>query len=66
MGKNEKIGYKIREAQTQKVPYVLIVGDKEMADGKVAVRKRGDGDIGAISYEEFAAMLAKEVAEKSL
>lgn len=64
--RNEKIGYKIREAQTQKVPYVLIVGDKEMADGKVAVRKRGQGDIGAVSYDEFAAMLAKEVAEKSL
>ena len=51
--RNEKIGYKIREAQLQKVPYMLILGDKEVEAGKVAVRSRKDGDLGAISLEEF-------------
>ena len=46
--RNEKIGYKIREAQLQKVPYMLVIGDKEVEDGTVAVRRRGEGDIGAM------------------
>jgi len=62
--RNEKIGYKIREAQLQKVPYMLVLGDKEMAEGKVAVRSRKDGDLGAMSTEEFIAKLVTEIKEK--
>ena len=62
--RNEKLGYKIREAQVQKVPYMLVVGDKEMADGTVTVRHRGEGDIGAMKVDEFIAKLQKEIAEK--
>ena len=51
--RSEKIGYKIREAQLQKIPYMLVVGDKEMETNTVGVRSRTDGDIGAISLDEF-------------
>ena len=51
--RSEKIGYKIREAQLQKIPYMLVVGDKEMETNTVGVRSRTDGDIGAMSLEEF-------------
>jgi threonyl-tRNA synthetase len=51
--RNEKIGYKIREAQLEKIPYMLIIGDKEIENKQVAVRKRGAGDIGAQALEEF-------------
>ena len=44
--RNEKIGYKIREAQMQKVPYMFVIGDKEVESGSLAVRKRGEGDLG--------------------
>ena len=62
--RQEKIGYKIREAQLQKVPYMLILGDKEKESGNVGVRSRKDGDIGAMSIEDFLAKLDKEVKEK--
>ncbi|WP_392486666.1 threonine--tRNA ligase [Haloimpatiens sp. FM7315] len=62
--RNEKIGYKIREAQMQKIPYMLVIGDKEMAEGKVAVRSRKDGDLGAMSVEEFVNKLQAEVDNK--
>lgn len=62
--RNEKLGYKIREAQVQKVPYMLVIGDKEMAEGTVTVRHRGEGDIGAMKVDEFIAKLQKEIAEK--
>ena len=62
--RNEKLGYKIREAQMQKVPYMLVVGDQEMADGTVTVRHRGEGDKGAMKVEDFIALLQKEIAEK--
>ena len=62
--RNEKIGYKIREAQLEKVPYMLVIGDREMEEGKVAVRSRGKGDLGAMPFEEFAAMLKEEVDNK--
>lgn len=62
--RNEKIGYKIREAQMEKVPYMLVLGDREMEEGKVAVRSRKKGDLGALSFEEFAAMLKEEVDRK--
>ena len=51
--RQEKIGYKIREAQLSKVPYMLVVGDKEVENKTVGVRSRTDGDIGAMSLEEF-------------
>lgn len=62
--RSEKIGYKIREAQLQKVPYMLIVGEKEAESGTVAVRARGEGDQGAMSVDDFVARLAKEIEEK--
>lgn len=63
-GRNEKIGYKIREAQLEKVPYTLIIGEKEVESGTVSVRERGGIDHGSMSADEFAAMLQKEVDEK--
>ncbi len=63
--RNEKIGYKIREAQLQKVPYMLILGDKEVEAGKVAVRSRKDGDLGAISLEEFIEKINNEIKNKA-
>ena len=62
--RNEKLGYKIREAQVQKVPYTLVVGDKEMEEGTVNVRRRGEGDIGAMPQDEFISMLQEEIKEK--
>ncbi len=62
--RNEKIGYKIREAQVQKVPYMLIIGDKEIEQNVVAVRSRREGDIGKMSLEEFISKLNKEIEEK--
>jgi threonyl-tRNA synthetase len=63
-GRNEKIGYKIREAQLQKVPYMLIIGEKEMQEGAVAVRSRKGGDMGAMKKEEFLREALAEIAEK--
>jgi threonyl-tRNA synthetase len=51
--RSEKMGYKIREAQTQKIPYMLVMGDKEMEEGKIAVRERSEGDLGTMTIEEF-------------
>ena len=62
--RNEKIGYKIREAQMQKIPYVLVVGDKEMENGTVAVRKRGEGDLGPQATDVFTKQLLAEIAAK--
>ncbi len=64
--RNEKIGYKIREAQVQKIPYMLVVGDKEVEEGKVGVRARKDGDLGSMSLIEFIENLDKEVKDKTL
>jgi len=64
--RNEKIGYKIREAQLEKVPYMLVIGDKEVEAGAVAVRSRKNGDMGAKPADEFLADILKEIAEKSL
>lgn len=60
--RDEKIGRKIRDAEVKKVPYMLIVGEKEVAEGKVAVRKHGAGDQGTMDLEEFALHFAKECA----
>jgi len=58
--RNEKIGYKIRQAELEKVPYMLVVGDREREAGTVAVRQRGKGDLGPRGLDEFAAMVAAE------
>ena len=63
--RNEKIGYKIREAQLKKVPYMLVVGDKEMADGLVSVRSRSDGELGQMTIEEFVSRAVEEVKNKT-
>ena len=62
--RNEKTGYKIREAQLQKIPYMLVVGEKEASSNTVAVRSREDGDIGTESIDEFIAKIEKEIEEK--
>ncbi|MBQ3022714.1 MAG: threonine--tRNA ligase [Clostridia bacterium] len=62
--RSEKIGYKIREAQLEKVPYMLLVGDKDIEGGTVSIRDRRDGDIGSMSIEEFIAKITEEVKNK--
>ncbi len=64
--RNEKIGYKIREAQLQKVPYMLILGDKEVEENKVGVRERKAGDLGQMDLNEFIEKVKKEIQDKSL
>lgn len=64
--RNEKIGYKIREAQLDKAPYMLVLGDKEVESNLVAVRSRKEGDKGAMSIDEFISSILKEIAEKTL
>lgn len=63
--RSEKIGYKIREAQNAKTPFMLVVGDKEAEDGTVAVRQRGKGDIGAMPIDAFLDMLKEVVDSKA-
>ena len=62
--RNEKIGYKIREAQLKKVPYMLVVGDMEMAEGLVAVRSRSEGELGQLTIEDFTKRAVEEVKSK--
>ena len=62
--RNEKIGRKIRDAQMEKVPYMLVVGDRDMENGTVSPRHRADGDLGAMSMDEFSAMLKQVVDNK--
>lgn len=64
--RNEKIGKKIREAQMEKDPYMLVLGDKEAESGQVAVRHRADGDLGVMSLDAFAAQLKELVDGKSI
>ncbi len=63
--RNEKMGYRIREAQLQKIPYMLVLGEKEKESGAVAVRNRKKGDLGVMSFEDFLAKLHSEIDEKS-
>jgi threonyl-tRNA synthetase len=63
--RNEKITYKIREHSMQKLPYILVVGEKEKAAGAVAVRARGNQDLGAMSIEAFAEKIASDIAHNS-
>ncbi len=62
--RNEKLGYKIREAQMSKVPYMLVVGAKESDSSTVAVRSRGEGDLGTMSVEEFKTKILNEIANR--
>lgn len=62
--RNEKITYKIREHSLQKVPFILVVGDKEKANGAVAVRARGNQDLGVMGLEDFVAKISATIAEK--
>jgi threonyl-tRNA synthetase len=59
--RNEKIGKKIRDTELNKIPFMLVVGEKEAQEGKVSVRKQGAGDIGSFSVEEFASIINKEI-----
>ena len=63
--RNEKIGYKIREAQIQKLPYMLVVGDKEKEAGTVAVRTRGGVDLGAMPVDEFIAKITGQIKSRT-
>ena len=63
--RNEKIGYKIREAQLQKTPYMLVVGEREKNDGTVSVRTRAGEDKGAVKVEEFVAQALEEIRTKA-
>ena len=63
--RNEKLGYKIREAQLKKTPYMLVVGDKEAQDGTVSVRSRKDGDLGISKTEDFVAKVVEEIKTKA-
>ncbi|KKC47607.1 threonine--tRNA ligase [Paenibacillus sp. D9] len=62
--RTEKLGYKIREAQLQKVPYMLVLGEQEAASGRVAVRKRGEGDLGTMSLEDLIMSMREEIASQ--
>ena len=62
--RNEKIGFKIREAQMQKIPYMLVIGDKEAEEGTVAVRSRKEGDLGAMALDAFIAKITEEIRTK--
>lgn len=63
--RNEKIGYKIREAQMQKIPYMLVIGDREAESGMVSVRSHKEGDLGTMTEAEFLEKVQKEVADKA-
>jgi len=62
--RNEKIGYKIREAQLEKVPYMLVIGDKELDSGAVAVRSRKEGDLGAMALDAFVTRITEEIGKR--
>ena len=64
--RNEKIGFKIREAQLAKIPYMLVAGDKEAENGTLSVRKRGGVDLGAQTLDEFMNFILKEIREKTI
>lgn len=62
--RNEKLGYKIREAQLEKIPYMLVVGENEKQAGAVAIRKRGEGDIGSMPIQDFIALVKNDIETK--
>jgi len=62
--RDEKLGKKIREAQLQQIPYMLVVGAREQEEGKVSVRHRREGDQGSLTVQEFAAKVLEEIKAK--
>ena len=64
--RSEKLGYKLREAQLQKTPYMLVVGDREAEEGTVSVRKRGEGDKGSMSADDFMKLALDDIVSKKL
>ena len=62
--RNEKVGKKIRDTEVKKVPYMIILGDKEIGSNTVSVRKQGEGDIGTLSEKEFITLINKEIEAK--
>ena len=62
--RNEKVGRKIRDAEVQRIPYMLIVGEQEQSENKVSVRKQGEGDLGIYALEDFAKIIQKEIDKK--
>lgn len=64
--RSEKIGYKIREAQLEKVPYMILMGDKDIENGTISVRSRKEGDIGSMSVEQFLSMALEEIETKAI
>ena len=64
--RSEKLGYKLREAQLEKVPYMIVVGDKDIENGTVSVRSRKKGDMGSMSVDEFVKLICEEVVTKAL
>ena len=62
--RNEKLGYKIREAQMEKIPYMLVVGENERSSGTLSVRKRGEGDIGTHAIDATIQMILQEINSK--
>lgn len=62
--RNEKLGYKIREAQLEKIPYMLVVGENEMNNSSVSVRKRGEGDLGVQNLDSVVAMIEEAIRNK--
>ena len=63
--RSEKIGYKIREAQLEKVPYMLLLGDKDIENGTVSIRSRRNGDLGACTLADFIKSITEEIAAKA-
>ena len=63
--RSEKVGYKIREAQLEKIPYMLVIGDKEVEEGTVSVRSRKEGDLGSMPVESFLSKILQEIATKA-
>ena len=63
--RSEKIGYKIREAQLMKIPYMLVIGDREAENGTVSVRTRSGGDMGVMAADEFVAKICEEIETRA-
>jgi threonyl-tRNA synthetase len=63
--RNEKIGKKIRDTELMRVPYMLVIGEKEMNDGKASIRRQGKGDLGAKLVEEFITEIVGEIKERA-
>ena len=61
--RSEKIGKKIRDAQLERIPYMLVVGEQEAESGEVAVRRRNEGDIGKMKIEDFIALCQKQISD---